>query len=364
MSPLIATVVAWIASPLLGCVTSGLIHSMVRSAVHETRSPAAAAQRLQPLLVALTTAVAAAFLVVSGPTVLRISPMWLAIAMSCSLGAAAAFATLAYRALFASGDASEGSKCLGRNERLESEAHPFASAPTMPPRDGMVEFADRSTSAALSDSDGDTAGAPIATGASAGGEMQHPIEEQPFVPLLVLSALTVAFAHGANDLGNSIGPLAAILVLEQPRGDITATPAIPLWLQLLGAGGFVVGIVLLGSRTIQTVGGKITKLTPSRSFAVQMGTAVAVLSSTVLGLAVSTSHCLVGSIIGIGLADRLRGGVDAQLNFEMILKILTGWAATIPLAMLVSVLAFAAMRPSYDVDPVCDAVHAADMLSL
>ena len=363
-APLIATVVAWVASPLLGGLTSGLIHAIVRSAVHETRSPAAAAHRLQPLLVALTTAVAAAFLIVSGPAVLRISPMWLAIAISCGLGAAAALATLAYRALFAGGDGSasdRSKKYAGRAERgeegeaLKLEARRFAGAAPLPPPGGMVELARRIEGAALSDSDGDTAGAPVATGASAGGEMQHPIEEQPFVPLLVLSALTVAFAHGANDLGNSIGPLAAILVLEQPHGDITATPAIPLWLLLLGAGGFVVGIALLGSRTIQTVGGKITKLTPSRSFAVQMGTAVAVLSSTVLGLAVSTSHCLVGSIIGIGIADRLRGGADAQLNFEMILKIIIGWATTIPLAMLVSVLAFAAMRPSYDVDPVCDA---------
>ena len=80
----------------------------------------------------------------------------------------------------------------------------------------------------------------------------------------------------------------------------------------------------------------------------------AVLSSTVLGLAVSTSHCLVGSIIGIGIADKLRGTDGAQLNFAMILKIVTGWAVTIPLAMAVSVLALAALQPSYTSDPVCD----------
>ena len=220
------------------------------------------------------------------------------------------------------------------------------------------------------------------------------------MPLLVLSALTVSFAHGANDLGNSIGPLAAILVVGQPSGDITHEPAIALWLLSLGSwcarlttlahsrtaasshlsvhrslecplaalwlaercvaarclvtgSGFVLGIVLLGSRTIMTVGGKITRLTPSRSFAVQLGTAVAVLSSTVLGLAVSTSHCLVGAIIGVGLCDRLRGSVDGELNGAMILKIVIGWAVTIPLAMLVTVLAYAALLPAYEPDPVC-----------
>ena len=186
-----------------------------------------------------------------------------------------------------------------------------------------------------------------------GASMEQLPEEKPFVPLLVLSALTVSFAHGANDLGNSIGPLAAILVIEKPNGDITGEASIPLWLLTLGSCGFVVGIFLLGSRTIATVGGKITKLTPSRSFAVQLGTAVAVLSSTVLGLAVSTSHCLVGAIIGIGLCDKLRGSSDGELNGSIILKIIAGWAATIPLAMIITVLAYMALLPSYAHDPLC-----------
>ena len=148
----------------------------------------------------------------------------------------------------------------------------------------------------------------------------------------------VAFAHGGNDLGNSIGPLASVLVAAS-SGDIGAPPEIDPWVLLLGAASFVVGIALLGRRTIETVGGKITRLTPSRSFSVQMGTAVAVLSSTVLGLAVSTSHCLVGAVIGVGIVGRLVGE-DSELNVSMLKKIVVGWAATIPLAMLVSVLAF------------------------
>lgn len=327
-APLVATLVAWVASPLLGGLTSGIIHAAVRSAVHEARSPAAAAYRWQPLLVALTITVAAAFLVVAGPAILRITPAYVGFGASCALGAVAALGTIGVRALTGTsqglGGSGDRSGTHGRNDkRLKSAT-----------------------------ADGETVAAPSGEVDSA-----QPMEEQPFVPLLVLSALTVAFAHGANDLGNSIGPLAAILVLEQPGGgDITAPPGIPLWLLSLGAIGFVVGIVLLGRRTIQTVGGKITKLTPSRSFAVQMGTAVAVLSSTVLGLAVSTSHCLVGSMIGIGLADKLRGGADAQLNLGMILKIVLGWGLTIPLAMGVSVLALAALRPSYEADPLCDAL--------
>ena len=346
LAPLVATVVAWVASPLLGAIASGMIHAMIRSAVHEASSPAAEAYRLQPLLVGLTTSVAAAFLLVSGPAALRITPMLLGAAVSAGVGIAAAFCATAYQKSMRSDHSSELSlpgsntpSVAGPHEEELAEIKPLAAstasylASTLSATAGLVSVSQREGRRAAS--------------------LGHSIEEQPFVPLLVLSALTVAFAHGANDLGNSIGPLAAILVIEQPNGDISRIPPIPLWLSFLGAAGFVAGIALLGSRTIQTVGAKITKLTPSRSFAVQMGTAVAVLSSTVLGLAVSTSHCLVGSLIGIGIAEKLRGGSGAQLNLNMLLKIITGWVVTIPLAMGVSVVAFASLQPSYLADPLC-----------
>ena len=166
--------------------------------------------------------------------------------------------------------------------------------------------------------------------------------EKPFVPLLILSAFTVAFAHGGNDVGNAVGPLSSILEvhLRTPalislwaalgvdcalvrtaqvtrKGELEATPTIDYWVLAIGSAGFVIGIVLLGSRTIATVGGKITKLTPSRSFAVQMGAAIAVLSSTILGLAVSTSHCLVGAVVGIGLAEVVMRRGSGQLNTKV-----------------------------------------------
>ena len=188
-------------------------------------------------------------------------------------------------------------------------------------------------------------GGEMSDDAEAGASPETDEAERPFTPLLILSAMTVAFAHGGNDLGNSIGPLAAILEVVR-GGDITAPPEITPWVLLLGAGGFVVGIVTLGSRTIRTVGGKITTLTPSKSFAVQMGTAVAVLSSTVLGLAVSTSHCLVGAVIGVGIVGRAVG-TGGELNASMLKKIVVGWVATIPLAMLVSVLAYEGLAPFY-----------------
>jgi len=168
-------------------------------------------------------------------------------------------------------------------------------------------------------------------------------EEAPFVSLLVLSALTLAFAHGGNDVANSAAPLAVIFAYEQRPGavaqDVTAAPA--FWVVLLCGVGFVVGIAALGSRTISTVGSKLTTLTPSKSFATQVGAALAVLLSSAMGMPVSTSHCLVGAVVGCGFAEKLLPhGVSTPLHMSVLKKIVVGWVATIPMAMVVSLAVY------------------------
>ena len=118
--------------------------------------------------------------------------------------------------------------------------------------------------------------------------------QKPFVPLLIAAGLTLAFAHGANDVGNAIGPLTVLVGISR-EGSVSTDASVPILVLLLGAAAFAVGIITLGSRTIRTVGSQITELTPSRSFSTQIGAAVAVLFSSFLDLPVSTSHCLVGS---------------------------------------------------------------------
>ena len=313
-APLEQTVIAWVASPLLGGITAGALNFVVITAVHRTRAPARRAQLLQPLFVAITVAVAVAFILITGPSAVKVRPVGLAVLISCAAGMAVGLGSIALGPtarldqLLRTIRRSEAEMEVEIEAEVEAEVDQVGS-PTPPPDEELAADA-----------------------------------EQPFVPLLILSAMTVAFAHGGNDLGNSIGPLAAVLVAAS-SGDIAAPPEIDTWVLLLGAGGFVVGIALLGHRTIETVGGKITKLTPSRSFSVQMGTAVAVLSSTMFGLAVSTSHCLVGAVIGVGMVGRLVGE-DSELNVSMLKKIVVGWAATIPLAMIVSVLVFKGIKCS------------------
>ena len=413
VAPLTATLIAWVASPMTGCITSGLLYGLISCAVHETADPARSAHALQPVLIAATVFIAAAFLVVAGPAVLRIHPLERAVGASAALGIFVAIVASCCAARRPSAQASglemlsstpSSSKSHGTGAPLwgppegpatESDSEPEGSPVKKtsshpggldvvgflggllcrtskeppPDRDLILRVRDGGSGSImhLAERYGDKAAGlqldlvhlareDVEGGASAEGDGPPEVaeEERPFVPLLILSAMTVAFAHGGNDLGNSIGPLAALLVaLTWPSGDINAIPEIPLWVLLLGASGFVLGILVLGDRTITTVGSKITKLTPSRSYAVQMGTGIAVLLSTVLGLAVSTSHCLVGSIIGVGLVAKMRAARDAELNFGMLTKILIGWAVTIPLAALVSVAIFESMLPFYANDAIC-----------
>jgi len=170
--------------------------------------------------------------------------------------------------------------------------------------------------------------------------------EKYFTPLLILSALSVACAHGGNDVGNAVGPLSAIIMVAE-SGTVSSNPDIPFWAICYGAAGFVLGIVTMGRLTIKTVGTKLTVLTPSKSFATQMGGAVAVLGSSALGLPVSTSHCLVGSVVGIGLFEQVMK--TGELNLGVLKRIVLAWGMTIPIAMLLSTMAFVPFMSFFEV---------------
>jgi len=123
---------------------------------------------------------------------------------------------------------------------------------------------------------------------------------QLFVIPLIGSAALLSFAHGANDVANAVGPLAAI-VSASTSGDIAAKVAIPLWVMLVGAAGISAGLVLFGPKLIRTVGEKITKLNPVRAFCVALAASITVIIASTMGLPVSSTHIAVGGVFGVGL---------------------------------------------------------------
>jgi len=163
--------------------------------------------------------------------------------------------------------------------------------------------------------------------------------ERVFAVLMVFTACSMAFAHGSNDVANAVGPLAAVASTVRSGGVITATAALPWWILMVGAAGIVVGLATYGWRVIATVGRKITELTPSRGFAAELGAASTVVVASATGLPISTTHTLVGAVLGVGFAR----GIGA-LNTRVIGSILMSWLITLPAGAGLAVLFFYVLK--------------------
>lgn len=158
--------------------------------------------------------------------------------------------------------------------------------------------------------------------------------EKIFGYLQIVTACLMAFAHGANDVANAIGPIAAAITFLYKGAVIDSS-----WILALGGAGIVVGLATWGWRVIETIGHKITELTPTRGFAAEFGAALTILFASRLGLPISTTHTLVGAVIGIGLAR----GLEA-INLNTTRDIFISWLVTIPAGAFITVLFFYAIK--------------------
>lgn len=158
--------------------------------------------------------------------------------------------------------------------------------------------------------------------------------ERVFGVLMIFTACAMAFAHGSNDVANAIGPMAAVISVIQ-SGEVGAKAAVAPWILLLGGVGIVVGLATYGYKVMVTIGKKITELTPSRGFAAEMAAAATVVIASGIGLPISTTHTLVGAVLGVGLAR----GIGA-LNLRVIGGIFASWVITLPAGAGLSILFF------------------------
>ncbi|WP_339338941.1 inorganic phosphate transporter [uncultured Oceanicoccus sp.] len=159
--------------------------------------------------------------------------------------------------------------------------------------------------------------------------------ERVFAILMIFTACAMAFAHGSNDVANAVGPLAAIASVISSGGEIASKSALPPWILLLGGGGIVLGLATYGFKVMTTIGKKITELTPSRGFAAELGAATTVVLASATGLPISTTHTLVGAVLGVGLAR----GIGA-LNLRVIGSIFMSWVITLPAGAGLAILFF------------------------
>lgn len=182
---------------------------------------------------------------------------------------------------------------------------------------------------------------------------------------LVVSAALLSFAHGANDVANAVGPLAAIVAASQ-TGSFAEAVTIPFWVMLIGAFGISFGLFLFGPKLIRMVGSQITKLNPMRAYCVALSAAITVIIASWLGLPVSSTHIAVGAVFGVGffrewdaerrlrhahmaIPDRPRIGSDERRRRKLVrrshvLTIVAAWIVTVPAAALLSAVIFTGIR--------------------
>lgn len=159
--------------------------------------------------------------------------------------------------------------------------------------------------------------------------------EKVFVPLMLFTAAAMAFAHGSNDVANAIGPLAAVVSIVQSGGEVAQKAELPLWILALGGVGIVIGLSTMGYRVMETIGTKITELTPTRGYCATLAAATTVVLASKTGLPVSTTQIAVGAVMGVGLAR----GVGA-IDLRVIGGIVLSWLVTLPAGGILAALFF------------------------
>jgi len=162
--------------------------------------------------------------------------------------------------------------------------------------------------------------------------------ERVFAVLMVVTACGMAFAHGSNDVANAIGPVAAVISIAQ-EGVVGQKSAVSIWVLLLGGMGIVVGLATFGRHVMATVGRKITHLTPSRGFAAELAAATTIVVASGTGVPISTTHTLVGAVLGVGMAR----GISA-IDLSVVGRIFLSWAITIPAGAVLSIIFFYILR--------------------
>lgn len=320
-------VASWIISPLFGGVLSYIIFTYLRRHVLYTVDPVGATKKLAPVVIFVVITTLSMIMIYSGLKNLNLQYSFLeAVGLSLILGGFCALI---------------GNFFIQKLEpSVVQTTHPYSSEVA-----NELDKAKRNMQQALAASRGEARyrlssvleeveGISLTLKETAplrSISTEYKMVEKIFGYFQILSACMMAFAHGANDVANAIGPVSAAYAIIV-TGVVQSTIQVPTWALAMGGFGIVIGLATWGWRVIETIGKKITELTPTRGFAAEFGAAATILIASRLGLPISTTHTLVGSVIGVGMAR----GIEA-LDLSMTRDIVISWIVTVPICALLSV---------------------------
>jgi len=322
--------VSWVISPLMSGILSFLIFQIVLHRVFYKPDPVEAVRKFTPYMVFIVLMIMTLVMVFKGLKNLHLDlSLSSALAVSCGVGLVGAFVSYMLLRNYKSDDSEVEQqqarelyvvRALQRSTKHLLRARRAADSDTLSSIDSILE----QTSSVTKTTSG------RANLGSSRPEFRR--TERIFIYLQILTACFIAFAHGANDVANAIGPLSAAVQTAQD-GLVAAKATVPLWALVLGGTGIVIGLATFGWKVMETVGKRITELTPSRGFCAQFGAATTIVIASKLALPISTTHTLVGAVLGVGLAR----GIGA-INLTVVRDIMISWVITIPVGAALAIV--------------------------
>ncbi len=335
--PKVGSIVAsWVVSPLLCGTIAFLIFMLIRKLIFNSDDPVKAAKRITPYLVFFVFGVLTLTLVFKGLKNLKLDlELWESIGVASVVGLIASFISSILVKRIKTEEVKDrvtvrqSAQVNKRVLKALEQLNKGASQAT-----GEIKMQLEATIQNL-----ETIESEIEEGSVVEqGRADYRTVEKIFVYLQILSAAFVAFAHGANDVANAVGPLAAVISIVT-TGAVAMKSAVPLWVLGMGGVGIVVGLATWGWRVMLTIGKKITELTPTRGFCAEFAAATTIVIASKLGLPISTTHTLVGGVLGVGLAR----GISA-LNLGVVTNILISWVVTIPAGAIGAIVIYQILK--------------------
>lgn len=339
-------VASWFISPVMSGTISFVIFSLIRKFIFQSKDKVKAVKRAAPFIVFIVIVVLSLVLVYKGLKNLNLDLNFIEAMTAASIAGiicaiVSIFLVKRFKFIPKYNDLEDESEPLAKKEALVAELTSVTKNLdnlTVDPTSDLIKSRINTIESEIKDLIKEVEEDVDASGSMGDSDYGTQYVEKIFVGLQILSACFVAFAHGSNDVANAIGPIAAVVDIIQTK-SVSMSVAVPLWILGLGGIGIVIGLATWGYKVIFTIGEKITELTPSRGFSAEFGAAITIVIASRMGLPISTTHTLVGAVLGVGLARGVK-----SLDLKVVRDIMASWFITLPVSAILSIVIYYVLK--------------------